>query len=117
MSTVLIVDDDPDGRALLVRWVSAEGHTVLSAETGEAALELADGRDFDVALLDVRLPGMSGYDLAKRFLGGPTALVMVSITDRDDRPPELDSALWLAKPFTREAVRDVLRDALAPPAS
>ena len=108
MSRVLVVDDDADVRNLLARWVAAEGHDVSVAGTGEEALALLDAGDFALALLDVRLPDISGFEVAMRLKGTATKVVMVSITDWRDRPDELADVAWLAKPFTRAAVRGAL---------
>ena len=63
MATILLVDDDPNIRELLRLYVEREGHRPLFASDGEAALDLATRAKPDVVLLDVMLPGLSGYDV------------------------------------------------------
>ncbi len=62
MGTILIVDDDPRLRQSFERLLTAEGHQVLSAATGEAAVESATKALPDLVIMDVRLPGMSGLE-------------------------------------------------------
>jgi two-component system, response regulator PdtaR len=64
---VLLVDDDRPILAALAAGMRRAGYTVSEAQSGEAALDLARSTRFDVALLDVRMPGMSGLDLAKEL--------------------------------------------------
>ncbi len=62
MGTILIVDDDPRLRQSFERLLTAEGHKVFTAPTGEAALESAARGLPDLVIMDVRLPGMSGLE-------------------------------------------------------
>ena len=64
---VLVVEDNPDLCILVCELLDTFGHTVDSASTGEQALEKAQAHAFDVLLTDVRLPGMSGVELARRI--------------------------------------------------
>jgi DNA-binding NtrC family response regulator len=64
---LLLVDDDSDFREIAARHFVRNGYQVQQAEDGEAALGLADRRQFDVAVLDMRMPGMSGIDLIDKL--------------------------------------------------
>ena len=64
---LLIVDDDRDFRELLVQRLSRNDFQVQAAGGGEEALGLAARRNFDVAIFDMMMPGMSGLDLLKQF--------------------------------------------------
>ncbi len=64
---VLVVDDNIDAADLLAELMARAGHDVSVAHAGEQALELAAAREFDVAVLDIGLPGMDGYELASRL--------------------------------------------------
>lgn len=64
---VLVVDDNRDAAAMLEVLLEMHGHTVLVAHDGETALTLAEQAQLDVAVLDIGLPGMDGYELARRF--------------------------------------------------
>ncbi|MEJ7929306.1 response regulator [Ramlibacter sp. AN1015] len=68
---VLIVDDVPDNLALLHDALEESGYTVLVATGGEAALERAAQAVPDVVLLDAVMPGMDGFEVARRLKGSP----------------------------------------------
>lgn len=62
MGTILVVDDDARLRQSFERLLSKEGHRVLLAPTGEAALELMRAQKVDIVVMDIRLPGMNGLE-------------------------------------------------------
>lgn len=64
---VLLVDDDRPILTTLAAGLRRAGYTVSEAQSGETALDLARSAHFDVALLDVRMPGMSGLELAQEL--------------------------------------------------
>jgi CheY-like chemotaxis protein len=65
MSTVLIVEDDPTILKTVAYNLGRDGHDVLAAVDGIDGLELARSRHPDLVLLDVMLPGMSGFDVCR----------------------------------------------------
>ncbi len=65
--TILAVDDDPASLALLVRTLTHAGHVVRQADSGELALAAAVAAPPDLVLLDIRLKGMSGLEVCRRF--------------------------------------------------
>jgi PAS domain S-box-containing protein len=79
---ILVVEDNPDGREMLTMLLRLSGHDVREAEDGPAALALLAREPVDVALLDIGLPGLSGYELARqiRALPGGTSLRLVALT-------------------------------------
>ena len=64
---LLTVEDDPDFQDAIVRWFTRQGAKVQAASTGETALELCKRRRFHVAILDLRLPGISGLDVLRKL--------------------------------------------------
>ncbi|MFZ5452886.1 MAG: sigma-54-dependent transcriptional regulator [Thermodesulfobacteriota bacterium] len=62
MGHILVVDDDPQLRQSFEKLLTAEGHRVRTAATGEAALEMVRAAAPDLVIMDVRLPGMSGLE-------------------------------------------------------
>lgn len=64
---LLFVDDDRLVLATLTRGLSDSGYDVKTADSGEAALALAAQRSFDLAVLDIRMPGLSGIETARRL--------------------------------------------------
>ena len=67
MSRILVVDDDPHVARTLVDLLALHGYQSTRAESGEQGLELLGGEGFDLVVLDVRLPGMSGFDTCRRI--------------------------------------------------
>ena len=64
---LLIVEDEPQMANLLQRGLSEEGHSVLCAYDGSEGLELARHFEFDVIVLDIMMPKVSGYEVAKKL--------------------------------------------------
>ncbi|MGY2048406.1 adenylate/guanylate cyclase domain-containing protein [Methylobacterium sp. JK268] len=64
---ILVTDDDPINRDLLQRRLTREGHAVTLAETGEAALAAVAAQDVDLILLDLIMPGLSGFEVLCRL--------------------------------------------------
>jgi nitrogen regulation protein NR(I) len=62
LSTILIIDDDDQLRKSFEKLLMEEGYTVKSAASGEAGLDLLDGKTPDLVILDIRLPGMNGLE-------------------------------------------------------
>jgi DNA-binding NtrC family response regulator len=81
MASILLVDDEPKLRELLTLVLRQRGHVVTHAATGEEALALATSGAFDLVLLDVSLPGMSGIDVMQRLAlqdDAPTGIMMTA---------------------------------------
>ncbi len=120
--TLLLAEDEPGIRNLLVRVLTASGYTVLAAASGEEATELARGHESPIHLLvtDVVMAGMHGPDLARRVaeLHPEAAVLFLSgYTDEAVVQHGVDTgrAAFLQKPFTHHEflakVRDVLNAA------
>lgn len=84
-SRVLLVDDDRLVLATLANGLRDEGYEVFVAASGEEAEELCKTEPFDLAILDVRMPGMDGLELARRLQlrGSPPFLFLSAYGDRD----------------------------------
>ena len=81
---VLIVDDHPTFRASARRLLEAEGFVVVGeAADGEAALAAAAALDPDLVLIDVQLPGLDGFETARRLTAAPGAPAVVLTSSRD----------------------------------
>jgi DNA-binding response OmpR family regulator len=114
---VLIVEDDPSLRTLLSRVLREEGFQPLSAAHGAEMARLIDTNPIDLVLLDVMLPGSSGFDLC-RALRRSSQVPIVMLSARDEETDrliglELGADDYIAKPFSnRELVariRAILR--------
>ena len=84
-SRILVVDDDARVAKTLVDVLSHHGHDLVRAETGEEALETLAASPFDLVLLDVRLPGMTGFETCARIRErfGPALPVLMLTGDPD----------------------------------
>ncbi len=83
MSQVLLVEDDAGVAELLALALRSLGHTVTTAEDGLAGLAAAAGDRFDVMLLDVMMPGIDGFETARR-LRASSPLPIIMLTARSD---------------------------------
>ena len=85
---MLVADDDPDILALVRFRLERDGYEVLSAPDGEAALDLALARAPDLALLDVMMPRLDGYEVTRRLRehGPTTAIPIILLTARVQEP-------------------------------
>ncbi|MBZ5600279.1 MAG: response regulator transcription factor [Acidobacteriia bacterium] len=83
--SVLVVDDEFSLRRMLRTSLSNSGFAVEEAHTAEEALEVMKGRIFDLALLEINMPGMNGLELCRemRALGQPIGIVMVTARDAE----------------------------------
>lgn len=77
---ILIVDDEPDGMTSQAALLEARGHTVRAVRNGEDALEVATAFRPEVVLLDLGMPGMNGYDLAKNLRTGGSDALLIAIS-------------------------------------
>lgn len=101
---ILVVDDEPQLAGLVARHLEREGYRTATADGGIAALTLASGGDFDLAVVDVNMPGMTGFEVCRRLkqIDASIRVLMLSARDAvDDRVHGLDSGAddYLIKPF------------------
>jgi PAS domain S-box-containing protein len=109
--TVLVVDDNVDAAQILREVVEMGGHRAVMAYDGETALALARSEKPDIALLDIGLPGMSGYELARTIRGesgleGMTIVAISGYATQADRQLSSESGFdaHLAKPLALETL-------------
>src|SRR6266487_4423900 len=100
---LLVVDDDRRIRDLLLRFLSAEGYRVTTADTAAEARAKLGGLSFDLLILDVMMPGETGFDLA-RAIRVASSVPILMLTARDEaenriKGLELGADDYLAKPF------------------
>jgi CheY-like chemotaxis protein len=115
---VLVVDDNTDAAESLGVLLDIEGHAAHIAHTGAEALQLAKSRALDVVFLDIGLPDMTGYEVARqmRLLPGMQKTLLVALTGwgtQDDRQRTRDAGFdrHLTKPAELPAVEELLRAA------
>jgi two-component system phosphate regulon response regulator OmpR len=100
---LLVVDDDRRIRDLLSRFLAGEGYRVTTAETAADARGKLKGLSFDMLILDLMMPGESGFDLAKAIRGGSSVPILM-LTARDAAESrikglEIGADDYLSKPF------------------
>ena len=100
---LLVVDDDRRIRDLLSRFLASEGYRVSTAETAADARAKLNGLSFDLLILDVMMPGESGFDLAKAIRGNSSVPILM-LTARDAAESrikglEIGADDYLSKPF------------------
>ena len=101
--TILIAEDDQDITTLVKLYLESSGYRVLCAPDGEAALELARTESIDIAVLDIMMPRMNGYELTRelRAISNlPILILSAKNTDNDKiLGLELGADDYLTKPF------------------
>src|SRR5215467_13793189 len=118
MRRLLVVDDDPAVRELVVALLTNEPVDVLQATSGEEALALAgrDGEAVDVVVSDVELPGICGYETVRRLLARFPRLESIIISGAaQDAPAHVRAtgpSAFLRKPFERAELLALVRAAL-----
>ena len=117
MSTVLVVDDEPIVREVVVRYLRREGYETLEAADGTRARELLEANEPSLVVLDLMLPGTGGLELC-RWIRSRSDLPVIMLTARGEESDrivglELGADDYVTKPFSpRELavrVRAVLR--------
>jgi DNA-binding response OmpR family regulator len=66
-ATILVVDDEEDIRSLMRDFLEADGYTVLTAQDGQNGLAILPSKSIDCVLLDVMMPGLSGFDVLRKI--------------------------------------------------
>jgi len=102
MPKILIVDDSPTQLYQLRQIVEQGGHQIVTAESGERAIELAGCEHPEVILMDIVMPGMSGYQ-AKRHLGREESTRHIPVIFVSSKDGEADRA-WGLRQGAREYV-------------
>jgi two-component system OmpR family response regulator len=104
LPVILVIEDDAAMRVLLERGLAAEGYSVRAVDNGVDALIAARSEPVDGAVVDVMLPGMSGFEFSRRIREAGETFPVLLLTARDsvqDRVFGLDSGAddYLTKPF------------------
>jgi two-component system, OmpR family, phosphate regulon response regulator OmpR len=121
---LLVVDDDRAIRDLLSRFLHREGYRVTTADTAADARAKLEGLSFDLLILDVMMPGETGFDLAKSIRSNSRVpiLMLTARAEKESRIAglELGADDYVAKPFEpRELslrIANILKRASPPPA-
>ena len=116
---VLYIEDNAENRMLVKRVLEAEGYSVTEAVDGPSGLEIAAQIRPDIILLDICLPEMDGYDLARRFRSTPglqqiPILAITAKVMKGDREETLAAGCdgYIQKPIDVDRLPDQVRAAL-----
>ena len=109
-ATILVVEDDPAVALALEVALKGEGYLPLMAVTGDKGLEIGMKQAPDLLILDVRLPGIDGFELLRRLRAGGSKAPVIILTARDEEVDtilglELGADDYMTKPFR---VRELL---------
>lgn len=104
MTSAILVEDDPDIAAAIVDYLAMEGISCDYAANGAAGLELIRSQPFDLVILDINLPRMSGYTVCKTLREDGLDVPILMLTARDTLDDKLEGFLsgtddYLVKPF------------------
>ncbi len=113
---VLLIDDEPQVRDVLMRMLRLDGHQAVAASTAAEGLDLLTQQRFDLILTDLGLPDMTGWQLARAAKEGAHSVPVVLVTgwtEEGDRPTLAQGVdAVLAKPFGMVELRRVVRAAM-----
>ena len=106
---ILIADDDPDARFVLGELLLQSGYEVTAVENGKKAIEAAQAFEFDLALIDVQMPGISGMQVAEVFKGDETLrytplFLITALSELSDIQKGLGSGAddYITKPYDKD---------------
>jgi DNA-binding response OmpR family regulator len=121
MSLIFVVDDDPDVRELVEYKLLQQGHDVQSAADGQEALRLVRGAKPALLLLDVMMPGLSGFDVLKELRADEATkslpIIMLTAkaeTDDVERGLALGASDYMIKPFSPRELMNRIQAHLVP---
>jgi DNA-binding NtrC family response regulator len=115
--SVLVVDDDPEMRELLLDVLRNEGYEVAEAQDGTEAVLALRARSFDVIVMDKNMPGPSGLDLLPGFRRVSPGARIIMMTAFGDVPSYMEAVEkgaveFLFKPFRMEEMKAAITKAL-----
>ena len=104
LSRILVVDDDPDIRGLVSRFLTAKGFVCETASDGNKALDMSDNINFDAVITDIKMPGMDGITLTKELIKrhpGISVMVMTGFTEEYSEEDAVYAGArdFITKPF------------------
>ncbi|WP_163559507.1 response regulator [Halomonas sp. NO4] len=120
MAKVLVVDDEPNIVLSLEFLMQQAGFEVITAEDGEAALAAVGDSTPDLVLLDISLPGISGFDVLEQLRGDPhhrrLPIIMLTAHGREverEKGLALGADDYVTKPFSTQALVEKVKALLA----
>lgn len=109
----LVIDDNPEALDLMGRWLAKLGYAVAVAPDGDVGLALAAARKFDVIMLDVFMPGRSGYEVLEALraasMTSETPVIMCTVDDDRGRALSAGATDHIRKPVSEAQLRQLLQ--------
>ena len=113
---ILVCDDDPNSREIVQTFLESRGYSVLTAANGEAALAAVQGQRPDLILLDVMMPGMDGWEVARTLkdhadYADIRVVMMTARSDFSDKQKGLQAGAddYLVKPIQLEDLGNTVK--------
>ena len=116
--TILYIEDHPDNMTLVRRILHSESYTLIEAKTGFQGIFIAENQDVDVILLDINLPDIDGYEVARRLRNSKkTALAhipIVAVTANamkgdEQKAFEAGCNFYMSKPISIQGLLDAVK--------
>lgn len=112
---VLIVEDDAALRAMMRHWLERDGHAVEEAGDGPAGLHMAVSAFYDVVFIDIGLPALDGYEIARKLRAAPLTHrpCLIALTANTDDPAVAFDAGFdghIFKPVEAQTIATVLKE-------
>jgi CheY-like chemotaxis protein len=113
-NNILYIEDNPDNMLLVRRVLVARGYKLIEAENGMKGLSAAEDQEVDLILLDINLPDIDGYEVARRLRSSPKQVLahtpIIAITAnalKGDAEKALDAGcdLYMSKPINVHELR------------
>ncbi|BFM05258.1 twitching motility response regulator PilH [Halioxenophilus aromaticivorans] len=115
MATVLIVDDSPTETHKLTKILEKNGHSVLTAKTGEAGVAEAKQNLPDVVLMDIVMPGLNGFQATRQLAKGnqTSHIPVIIVTTKDQETDRVwglrqGAKAYLTKPIAEKQLMDTI---------
>ena len=118
---ILVVDDEPDTLGLIKLTLQTAGYQVQTATGGREGLRLVREEPFDVVILDIMMPDVSGFDVMRELNNDPTppppVIFLTARSSEDDQETGMSLGVthYLLKPITRGSLLDAINQALGMP--
>lgn len=114
---LLIVDDDLAVRTVIARKMEASGYNCIAVSNGNEALETIGTQTFDLVLLDIKMPGLSGIQILPQIVARHPDTGVVMITAMDDTTTAVEAMQlgaydYITKPFSLEELTNRIAQAL-----
>jgi DNA-binding response OmpR family regulator len=115
---IILVDDEKKFINMLARRLSLRGLAADVAYSGEQAVEKAGQTRYDIAVLDMKMPGMSGFELKRKLLGMQPNIKLIFVTGHgtidQNGAPDSSEDIFLAKPLNIDTLIDAIHQAIHP---